>query len=155
MFVSLVIFQTASIGPDKIYEPEYPGYKIVSPLLQKEQFLSNSSRLHVSKSGFGFTPDHGILQSRHNSAKIHASQVIENDSAHFVIVRKLNRFSVIAGLFNHTSVPSEVSIDFNEIGLRGREPVRDLWNQKNIGRYKDRFTALVPAGGVVMVRIGR
>jgi hypothetical protein len=33
--------------------------------------------------------------------------------------------------------------------------VRDLWAHADIGTFKDKFTALVPAHGAVMVRVSR
>ena len=46
-------------------------------------------------------------------------------------------------LFNKDSVPANVSISWAEIGLSGKQKVRDLWARKNLGAYKDGFTALI------------
>jgi alpha-galactosidase len=39
--------------------------------------------------------------------------------------------------------------------VSGRQPVRDLWQQRDLGTFSDRFTAQVPAHGAVLVKIGR
>ena len=50
---------------------------------------------------------------------------------------------------------AEMILDFSELQLTGKRTVRDLWRQKDLGRYKQKFTAQVPPQGVVMVKIGK
>jgi len=57
------------------------------------------------------------------------------------------------GLFNRGKNPAEVEVDWAELGISGKYSVRDLWHQKNNGIYKNRFKRMVPAQGVVMVKI--
>jgi len=40
-----------------------------------------------------------------------------------------------------------------DLGLTGKQKVRDLWRQKDVGDFTDSFTASVPRHGVVLVRI--
>jgi alpha-galactosidase len=84
-----------------------------------------------------------------------SAEVIKRDEKHFVMIKELYDGSVAVGLFNRDESPSEISVTFEELGIRGKESIRDLWRQKNIGRYKDHFTAMVPGQGVIMVKIGR
>jgi alpha-galactosidase len=81
--------------------------------------------------------------------------VIKRTEEQFVMVKNLKDGSKAVGLFNRSKNPAQVYIDFSELQIQGKQPVRDLWRHKNIGRYKDRFTATVPAQGVVMVSIGK
>jgi alpha-galactosidase len=81
--------------------------------------------------------------------------VIKRTEEQFVMVKNLMDGSKAVGLFNRSKNPAQVYIDFSELQFQGKHPVRDLWRHKNIGRYKDRFTATVPPQGVVMVRIGK
>jgi alpha-galactosidase len=37
--------------------------------------------------------------------------------------------------------------------VNGRRLVRDLWRQQDLGMFANEFTAMVPAHGVVLVRI--
>lgn len=43
--------------------------------------------------------------------------------------------------------------DIADLGLRGKCRVRDLWRQKDLGVFEDRFEAAVLVHGVVLVRI--
>lgn len=42
---------------------------------------------------------------------------------------------------------------WSDLGVKGRQPVRDLWRQKNLGRFRNAFAARVPARGCVLVRL--
>ena len=48
-----------------------------------------------------------------------------------------------------------ITVTWNEIGLEGRQPVRDLWLHKNIGTYDGKITIKVPIHGAVLLKIGR
>lgn len=84
-----------------------------------------------------------------------SGEVIKRSDKQFVMVKKLYDGSVAAGLFNRDEKPAEVNLAFNEAGLSGKLMVRDLWRQKDIGRYSENFKAVVPAQGVIMVKIGQ
>jgi alpha-galactosidase len=46
-----------------------------------------------------------------------------------------------------------IGIDFNTLGLSGKQKVRNLWSQQNLGTYDDRFESDVNYHGVVLVKI--
>jgi alpha-galactosidase len=57
------------------------------------------------------------------------------------------------GLFNRDEMPATVVAKWADLGLSGRQAVRDLWRQKDLGNYKKEFRATVPRHGVVLVRV--
>jgi alpha-galactosidase len=69
--------------------------------------------------------------------------------------RRLSDGSAAAGLFNRGLRPAQVTVRFPDLGVSGRQHVRDLWQRKDLGAFDGAFTATVPAHGAVMVRIGR
>jgi alpha-galactosidase len=71
------------------------------------------------------------------------------------MVKNLADGSKAVGLFNQGKNTMEVEVNWAELNLSGKQAVRDLWRQKNLGVYKQRFIAQVPAQGVVMVKISR
>jgi alpha-galactosidase len=81
--------------------------------------------------------------------------VVKRNDEQFVMIKKLNDGTFAVGLFNRGKTPAEVSIDFAELGLSGKQKVRDIWRQKDLGSFKTRFTSQVPAQGVTMVKTGR
>ncbi|WP_369386735.1 carbohydrate-binding protein [Streptomyces sp. CG1] len=50
-------------------------------------------------------------------------------------------------LFNLGNSPSAVTADWASFGFTGAASVRDLWNHHNLGTYKKRITATLPAHG--------
>jgi alpha-galactosidase len=81
--------------------------------------------------------------------------VIKRNEEQFVMIKELVDGTVAVGLFNRAKEPVEVSIEFKELGLEGKQPVRDLWRQKDLGKYRERFSAQIQPQGVVMVKIGK
>jgi len=70
-----------------------------------------------------------------------------------VLAKDLEDGSKAVGLFNTGSEPNAVQVTWEKLGVSGKQKVRDLWRQKNIGTYKDGFEAVVRPHGVVLVRI--
>jgi alpha-galactosidase len=60
-----------------------------------------------------------------------------------------------AGLFNPGPERATVTARWSDLGVTGRLPVRDLWQQKDLGDFEDAFSAEVPAHGAVLVKIGQ
>lgn len=58
------------------------------------------------------------------------------------------------GLFNLGDADAPVTVNFTDLKLTGRQQVRDLWRQKNLGTFTGSYTATVPAHGTVLVKIG-
>jgi alpha-galactosidase len=56
-------------------------------------------------------------------------------------------------LFNRSALQTVIAASWRAIGLRGSARVRDLWTHTDVGVMTDRFSATVPAHGVVMVRV--
>ncbi|MCE5347870.1 MAG: putative Ig domain-containing protein [Bacteroidales bacterium] len=70
-----------------------------------------------------------------------------------VWIRHLEDGSCAVGLFNRGENSLNVTARWSDLGLAGKQRVRDLWRQKNLGRFNDEFSVKVPQHGVVMVRI--
>jgi hypothetical protein len=48
-----------------------------------------------------------------------------------------------------------ITMDWAELQISGKRSVRDLWHQKDIGRYNQKFSVQVSAQGVVMIKISK
>jgi alpha-galactosidase len=81
--------------------------------------------------------------------------VIKHSDDCFLMVKNLADGSKSVGLFNRGKSPAEVSVDWAELQVSGKQSVRDLWHQKDLGRYNQKFSAQVPAQGVVMIKISK
>jgi alpha-galactosidase len=62
--------------------------------------------------------------------------------------------TLAVGLFNRGTERAPVTARWSDLKLTGRQPVRDLWQHKDLGEFEGSFTALVPAHGAVLVKIG-
>ncbi len=61
--------------------------------------------------------------------------------------------SKAVGLFNRSQVVDEMTIQWQDLGLTGKQQVRDLWRQKDLGTFDTHFSAKVPRHGVVLIQI--
>ena len=69
-----------------------------------------------------------------------------------VVVKELAGGAKAVGLFNLCDEERIVQLDGRRIGLRSRFRLRDLWRQKEIGRFDGLFSAKVRPHGVVFLR---
>ena len=76
--------------------------------------------------------------------------VIRQTDDRFLMVKNLADGLKAVGMFNRGKNPVEVLIDWKELQLSGKQSVRDLWRQKEMGDYKEKFSTQVAAQGVVM-----
>jgi alpha-galactosidase len=67
--------------------------------------------------------------------------------------RELEDGSVAVGLFNRGEEPALVTANWSDLGLSGKLKVRDLWRQKDLGKFTIQYAEKVERHGVVMVRI--
>ena len=70
-----------------------------------------------------------------------------------VWVRPLEDGSHAVGLFNRGETETKVTANWSDLGISGKQRVRDLWRQIDIGKSDDKFVSSVPGHGVVMVRM--
>jgi alpha-galactosidase len=61
--------------------------------------------------------------------------------------------ALAVGLFNRGGDSAKVVAKWSDLGLKGSRNVRDVWKHAELGKMSDQFEAIVPAHGVVMVRI--
>jgi alpha-galactosidase len=57
------------------------------------------------------------------------------------------------GLFNRGEDEAPVTANWTDLGLQGKQVVRDLWRQQDLGVADQQFQASVPRHGVVLLRL--
>jgi alpha-galactosidase len=57
------------------------------------------------------------------------------------------------GLFNRSSAGSTITANWRDIMISGKQRVRNLWSQKDLGIFENEFAALVPPHGVTLLRL--
>lgn len=70
-----------------------------------------------------------------------------------VWMKEMEDGSLAVGLFNRGEFESTVKAKWADLGLHGKQKVRDLWRQKDIGTFDGLVSARVPRHGVVLLRM--
>jgi alpha-galactosidase len=71
----------------------------------------------------------------------------------FLMVKRMEDGSKAVGLCNRGETQEVITAKWTELGITGKKTVRDLWRQKDLGKFDGQFTATVPRHGVVLVRV--
>ncbi len=59
------------------------------------------------------------------------------------------------GLVNPNPWASTITVHWSDLGLKGPQPVRDLWLHQGVGTPRQLYSAEVPAHGCVLLKVGR
>jgi alpha-galactosidase len=62
--------------------------------------------------------------------------------------------TVAVGLFNRSTNAQTVTASWDDLGLDGPQPVRDLWRHQDLGASDGSVSAQVPGHGAVLLKIG-
>ncbi len=63
--------------------------------------------------------------------------------------------SLAVGLFNRSDVKTKVTALWSDLGISGKQKARELWRQKDLGIFKEKYSSTVAPHGVVMIRLWR
>ena len=70
-----------------------------------------------------------------------------------VWTRPLADGTLAVALFSRSEVPATVTVNWSELGLTGRRPVRDMWRQQDLGLMTG-YEVELPRHGTVMLKVG-
>jgi len=68
------------------------------------------------------------------------------------MIKRLDDGSLAVGLFNRGEKEMEIAAKWSDLGLTGKQRVRDLWRQKDLGEFDGQFSAAVGGRGAEVVR---
>jgi alpha-galactosidase len=72
-----------------------------------------------------------------------------------VWAKPLSDGTVAVGLFNRGLQAAKITARWSDIGVSGSQPVRNLWQHRDLGSFSNQFVADVPAHGAVLIKVGR
>jgi alpha-galactosidase len=81
------------------------------------------------------------------------AQPVRTEGEGVAVAKKMEDGSWAAGLFNKGEKPAKVRVQWSDLKVEGKQQVRDLWRQKDLGVFTEGFEAEAPRHGVVLVRI--
>jgi len=67
--------------------------------------------------------------------------------------RPLADGSLAVGLFNRDEMDMKVGVSWSDLGVKGKQAVRDLWRQKDLGTFDGEFSSVVPRHGTLFVKV--
>lgn len=95
-----------------------------------------------------------VLEVNQDPLGRQARRVAEGDQVE-AWARPLADGSTAVGLFNRGRAEAPVTVKWSDLGLSGKQTVRNLWLRKDEGVHEGSFTAGVPRHGAVMLRVGQ
>lgn len=63
--------------------------------------------------------------------------------------------TTVVGIFNKQLWTQKITVKFADLGLGEAQPVRDLWQHRDLGLSIGSFTGSVPRHGVLLIKIGK
>ncbi len=78
---------------------------------------------------------------------------VARDRDQEVWVKDMEDGSKAVGLFNRGEFPTIVNANWSDLQIDGKQRVRDLWRQKDLGTFDKRYATEVPRHGVILVRM--
>ncbi len=73
----------------------------------------------------------------------------------FLMVKDLADGTKAVGLCNMGETPVAITAKWSDMGVSGRQPVRDVWRHQGLGAFSDEFKSEVRRRGVVLVKVGK
>ncbi len=81
------------------------------------------------------------------------ARILRHTDGEFVLVKELEDGSKAVGLFNLGGQPAQLAVSWADLGITGKQHVRDVWRQKDLGKFNKEFKTEVPRHGVMFVRL--
>jgi hypothetical protein len=87
-----------------------------------------------------------------NQQGMHPRQVVK-DNGKMIWVSDAGGGALYVGVFNISDSAHEVAVDLGSLGIRREVMIRDLWAQKDLGKFRKRFSQNVPAHGCLLLKV--
>jgi alpha-galactosidase len=108
--------------------------------------LGKSARL-VSSQGPEVTLEN--VRTRNGQKETQTATMVQGQ----VWAKELEDGSHAVGLFNAGKDPMTVVANWADVKVGGKQTVRDLWRQKDLGEFEGKFEATVAPHGVILVKL--
>jgi alpha-galactosidase len=81
-----------------------------------------------------------------------AGRIAQNGQTE-VWAKKMADGSYAVGLFNRGPSETKVTVNFSDLGLKGAHKMRDLWRQKDLGKFDGNYQISIRRHGAALVRV--
>ena len=139
-------------GKPKRLTPDEQYTHISLWCLLSAPLLLGCDMTHLDDFTVGLLSNDEVLAVDQDSLGRRATQVAGEGNLN-VYAKPLDDGSWAVGLFNRGEAEAPVTVHWSDIKGAGRQQVRDLWRQKNLGVFADVFTAPVAPHGVLLLKV--
>lgn len=122
--------------------------------IQAAPLLIGADMAQFDKFTTDLMTNHEVLEVNQDVLGRGGSRVFQDHRLE-VWVKPLADGTKAVALFNRGLQAADVTARWSDVGVTGSQPVRDLWQHRDLGSFSDRFTTRVPAHGAVLVKVGR
>jgi alpha-galactosidase len=137
--------------PTKLTPNEQYSYMSMWCLMAAPLFFSGDMRL-LDDFTLNVLCNAEAIEVNQDALGRQAKPLVQNEET-LVLAKPMEDGSLAVGLFNLAEQPRDVSADWSLLGIQGKQRVRDLWRQRDLGEFEGRFAASIPRHGVAMVRL--
>jgi len=81
------------------------------------------------------------------------ARIVRQTDAVLILAKPMVDGSVAVGLFNLGEANQQITVAWSALGIDGRQIVRDLWRQRDLGTFDARYAQGVGRHGVAMLRL--
>jgi alpha-galactosidase len=93
-----------------------------------------------------------VLEVNQDALGKQAARITQNGQGE-VWAKDMEDGSKAVGLFNRGAPEQTITVKWSDLGLSGKQSVRDLWRQEDMGQFTGQFQAKVGRHNVVLVKI--
>ncbi|MDP4209471.1 MAG: putative Ig domain-containing protein [Bacteroidota bacterium] len=93
-----------------------------------------------------------VLEVDQDPLAIQAAHISKGENID-LYAKKLEDGSIALGLFNRGTDKAVITATWDDLKIFGKQTVRDLWRQKDLGIFTNKFEAAVAPHGVVLVKL--
>jgi len=80
-------------------------------------------------------------------------QLVKTDSSQVWVSKVPGGTAMYVALFNTGNNAATIPLNFSALGLKGKLTVRDLWNKKDIGIFKNQFSQKINTHGALLLKV--
>lgn len=139
------------VGNGKMSDDEYRTHMSQWCLLAAP-LLSGNDLSKMTPATLAILTNPEVIAVDQDAAGVQGHRVSEEGPLQ-VWMKPLANGSRAVGLFNLGTSNMAITVYFREIGAGDSAAVRDLWARKDLGTFKDSFTATVSRHGVVFIKV--
>jgi len=137
--------------PTKLTPNEQYSYMSMWCLMAAPLFFSGDMAL-LDEFTLGVLCSPEVIEIDQDPLGKQAKPLVQDDLT-LILAKPLADGSLAVGLFNLAETPQEIAVDWSLLGVKGKQAIRDLWRQKDLGVFADRFATTVPRHSVALLRL--